>query len=93
MPVRSCEARGAGLNVTTSESLRAPDSYHLVPPTLVTGIRWTLRQASALPWFAITFSTRAIGLNDTPVLNAEIRPEPWWLALAFGATLAFDGAR
>lgn len=84
---------GVGVNVTTSESLSAPDSYHLVPPALVAGVRWTYRHSSSLPWFGVTLSTRAVRSVEGPIRNADISAEPWWLGIALGGTLAFESIR
>jgi hypothetical protein len=84
---------GTGVNVTTSESLRAAGSYRLVPPTLVAAMRVTYPYARGLPWFGVTFSTRVLHTRDSPIHNADLSPEPWWLGLALGGTLAFDQGR
>jgi hypothetical protein len=84
---------GAGLNITTSESLSAPDSYHLAPPALVAGVRWTYRHSRNLPWFGVTFSARALRPLESPIHNAAITSEPWWLGIALGGTLAFERTR
>jgi len=81
---------GLGFNITTSESLSAPDSWRVVPFSVVSGMRWTYRHSQALPWFGVTFAARVTRLFDSPIDNAEITPEAWTLALALGGTFAFD---
>jgi len=81
---------GMGVNVTTSESLAAPDSYALAPPAVVAGMRWTYRHSSALPWLGLTFSARLAAPSDSPIENAQITSDAWLLALALGGTFTFD---
>jgi hypothetical protein len=81
---------GAGVNVTTSESLTAPDSYRLAPPALVGGLRWTYRHTGAHPWIGASFATRLGGGLDSPIHNAQLTPEAWWLGLAAGGTVTFE---
>jgi hypothetical protein len=83
---------GAGVNVTTSQSLSAPDSYRLAPPSLVTGMRWTYRHSASHPWFGLTFAAQPASA-DSPIKNAQITTELWRLGLALGATLTFDQLR
>ena len=81
---------GAGVNVTTSESLTAPDSYRLPPPALVSGLRWTYRHASARPWIGASFAARLGGSTESPIHNAQLSPEAWWLGVAAGGTVTFE---
>jgi hypothetical protein len=81
---------GTGVNITTSESLSAPDSYRLVSPSLVGGLRWTYRHSSARPWFGLSFAAHLPGEQESPIKNAQLTSERWCLGLAVGGTIAFD---
>jgi hypothetical protein len=83
----------AGVNITTSESLRAPDSYRVAPPALAWGLRWTYRRSNARPWLGLGFSGRLLRALDSPIHNADIRSEAWVFGVALGGTLSLEQLR
>lgn len=77
----------------TSESVHSRNSYQLMPPSAVVGLRVTYPRSNHLPWFGATFATQLARELVSPVRGTFIEPERWMLGLAVGATFEVERFR
>jgi hypothetical protein len=78
--------------MTVSESLSTPNSYRLIPPSLVAALRWTYARGAGRPWFAISYSNQLAPVMVSPIRGTSVEPERWMLGLALGTTFELERA-
>jgi hypothetical protein len=81
------------VTVATSEALGSRDSYKLIPPSVLLGLRVAAPRSDYLPWVGVTFSTQLTSERISPIKRTYIEPEPWTLGLALGASFEVERFR